>query len=45
MFDTKENEKKVIKTVLNYFGFIQVGEMNDTPFCLETAKMLKDMDR
>jgi hypothetical protein len=45
MFEAKENEKKVIKTVLNYFGFIQVGEMNDTPFCLETAKMLKEMDR
>ena len=45
MFEIEENQKKIIKTVLNYFGFIEVYEMKDTPFCLETAKLLKDMDK
>lgn len=45
MFEAREEEKKVLKTVLNYFGFLAVGEMPEIAFSLEAAKALKEMDK
>ncbi len=45
LLELNEKEKKILKTVLNYFGFIRVDEMVDIPYCISTAKLLKDMDR
>lgn len=44
MFDTTETEREVLKTILNYFGFLIPGEMPHIKFHLTTAKLLKDMD-
>lgn len=44
MFEASEEEKQVLKTILNYFGFIAKGEMSDIRFHLRTAKLLKEMD-
>ena len=44
MFNISEKEKAVMKTVLNYFGFLLVNEMPDIKFDLYTAKILKEMD-
>lgn len=45
LFEATEEEKQVLKTVLNYFNFVGENEMTDTRFHLETAKLLKEMDR
>ena len=44
MFDSSEEERQVIKTVLNYLGFIAPGELPHIKFHLTTAKLLKEMD-
>ena len=45
MFGAERVEQEVIKTVLNYFGFLEVGEMRDIAFNLNAAKALKEMDK
>lgn len=45
IFDTTEEEKKALKTVLHYFGFLSDKEMVDIKYCLNTAKALKEMDK
>lgn len=42
--ETSYEEKMVLKTVLNYFGFLKVNEFDEIKFCLSTAKALKEMD-
>ena len=44
MYGITEKEKMVMKTVLNYFGFLVPNEMPDIRFDLYTAKILKEMD-
>lgn len=44
MFGITEKEKSVMKTVLNYFGFLIPNEMPLVKFDLYTAKVLKEMD-
>lgn len=44
MFGISEKEKMVMKTVLNYFGFLLPNEMPNIKFDLYTAKVLKEMD-
>tara|TARA_R100001509_G_C4799367_1_gene192533 strand:- start:238 stop:621 length:384 start_codon:yes stop_codon:yes gene_type:complete len=44
MFGLNEKEKEVMKTVLNYFGFLVPSEMPNIKFDLYTAKILKEMD-
>ena len=44
MFNASSVEREVLKTVLNYFGFLEVGEMGDIHFNLNAAKALKEMD-
>tara|TARA_S200002703_G_scaffold149187_2_gene146508 strand:- start:7656 stop:8024 length:369 start_codon:yes stop_codon:yes gene_type:complete len=44
MFGITEKEKSVMKTVLNYFGFLISGELPQVKFDLYTAKVLKEMD-
>lgn len=44
MYGILEKEKKVLKTVLNYFGFLVPNEMPNIKFDLYTAKNLKEMD-
>lgn len=43
-FQSTAEEKEVFKTILNYFGFIAVGEKPEIKFHLPTAKLLKEMD-
>lgn len=45
MFEASDVEKSSLKTVLNYFGFIRTYEYEDVRYCLQTAKLLKDMDK
>ena len=45
MYGLNEKEKAVMKTVLNYFGFLVFNEMPTIKFDLYTAKYLKEMDR
>lgn len=44
MYGISEKEKMVMKTVLNYFGFLIPNEMSNIKFDLYTAKILKEMD-
>ena len=44
-FDATEEEQQVIKTILNYFGFLRRDEYLNVKFHLPTAKLLKEMDR
>ena len=44
MYGISEKEKEVMKTVLNYFGFLIPNEMSNIKFDLYTAKILKEMD-
>ena len=44
MYGITEEEKRVMKTVLNYFGFLIPNEMPNIKFDLYTAKNLKEMD-
>lgn len=44
MYGLNEKEKEVMKTVLNYFGFLVPNEMPNIKFDLYTAKNLKEMD-
>ena len=44
MYGISEKEKEVLKTVLNYFGFLLLNEMPNIKFDLYTAKALKEMD-
>lgn len=44
MYGVSEKEKEVMKTVLNYFGFLIPNEMPNIKFDLYTAKILKEMD-
>lgn len=39
-----EDEKKVFKTVLTYLSLMSTQEQNEISHCLQTAKLLKDMD-
>lgn len=43
-FNLEEEDKEIMKTLLNYFGFIRQDEMKDVKFSLTTAKLLKEMD-
>lgn len=43
LFNCSLEEKEIYKTVLNYLGFLNVDEMKDVRFNLETAKMLKEL--
>lgn len=43
-FELHADEKSVLKTVLNYLGFLVPNEVADVRFHLETAKALKEMD-
>ena len=45
MFGAEDIEREVIKTVLNYLGFLEIDEMKEIQFNLITAKALKEMDR
>ena len=45
LFSADEEDKRIFKTLFNYFGFIAQGEMNDVRFSLMTAKLLKEKDR
>lgn len=45
MYGLNEKEQRVMKTVLNYFGFLLVNEMPNVKFDLYTATFLKEMDR
>ena len=45
MFDITNEEREVLKTILNYFGFLRPGELPHIKFHLETAKLLKEMDQ
>ena len=45
MFGIEEHEKEIVKTILNYLGFLGVDEMKEIKFHLQTAKALKEMDR
>lgn len=38
-------EVSCIKTVLTYLNFLDKFEWSSTPHCLNTAKLLKEMDR
>lgn len=40
-----DEEKTVMKTILNYFGFLAPNEMPEVKFHLVTAKLLKEMDK
>jgi hypothetical protein len=44
MYGINEKEQSVMKTVLNYFGFLVPNEMPEIKFDLYTAKILKEMD-
>ena len=44
LFDTTDEEKQVIKTVLNYLGLITPSEISHIRYHLPTAKLLKEMD-
>jgi len=44
MYGITEKEKSVMKTVLNYFGYLLPNEMSNIKFDLYTAKNLKEMD-
>ena len=44
MYGITEKEKCVMKTVLNYFGYLLPNEMSNIKFDLYTAKNLKEMD-
>lgn len=44
MYGISDKDKEVMKTVLNYFGFLIPNEMPDIKFDLYTAKSLKEMD-
>ena len=45
MYGLSEKEQSVMKTVLNYFGFLVYNEMPNIKYDLYTAKYLKEMDR
>lgn len=45
MFGANQIEKEVLKTVLNYLGFLNIEEMKDIRFSIITAKALKEMDK
>lgn len=45
MYGISDKDKEVMKTILNYFGFLVVNEMPEIKFDLYTAKCLKEMDR
>ena len=45
MFEAEPVEKEVIKTILNYLGFLEVDEMKNIAFNLNAAKALKEMDK
>jgi len=44
-FGATDAEISVTKTVMNYFGFIGYLELPNVKFDLNTAKLLKEMDR
>ena len=44
MFEAETVEKEVIKTILNYLGFLDRNEMSHISFNLYAARALKDMD-
>jgi hypothetical protein len=45
LMDCNETEKKVIRAVLLYLGFLRKTEYTNTLLDLETIKMLKEMDQ
>ena len=45
MFGLNEKEQSVMKTVLNYFGFLVRNEMPSIKYDLYIATYLKEMDR
>jgi hypothetical protein len=45
LMDCDDSEKKVIRAVLLYLGFLKKTEYTNALLDLETIKMLKEMDR
>lgn len=45
LFLCNEKEKESCKTVLNYLNFLSPLEWQEVKFCLQTAILLKEMDR
>lgn len=45
MLEATKEEKMVLKTVLNYFGFLTTEEMLEIPFSTIAAKALQEMDK
>jgi hypothetical protein len=43
MFNCSEEEKSVLKTVLNYLGFMEQDEYPYIPHNMKTAEMLKEL--
>lgn len=44
LFGASTTEQEVLKTVLNYLGFLEKDELPEVKFSLEAAKALKEMD-
>lgn len=45
LFVATDKEKPVFKTMLTYLNLLDRNEWTDIPHSLETAKLLKDLDR